>query len=508
MTTALATTSGAAPLSETTTSRRLLAAFLTGRTAQTLRAYHGDLEDFRAFLGAAALADAAELLLARGHGAANELGLLAVAALVAVREVLVPVEVSSLGLAGLAALLQTVERVRERLNPELAVSAILPCRVDGRTNLSRDVVERLEARFPELVLPPIRESVRLREAPSFAKPITLYAPPGATKRKTTEPPRGNSSPVVHGGRNHAKSCPTPDHWRGPTGRRGPRPRVRQAASVTAPPKEVVQLKSEPSTPCIVCENAVARPDLYFYLWRGRRFWIYRCTQCTHQFVYPPVTQEDQALIYGDDYFSQDGDWAAGFFGTSYVEAEAELRAEARKVIAMLPSPPGKLLDIGCAGGTFLDEARKRGFDVAGIELNPSMAQYARSTYQLEVLTSRVEDLPPDQWSAGFEVVTLLDVLEHLPAPLATMSTVARWVRPDGFIFIRGPLSNSRVGRVKEGIRRSLRLTKRLPGYPLDANMFNKRSLSFLLSRSGFTITEWIGETTSFSNLLARRNPAV
>lgn len=105
------------------------------------------------------------------------LGVLAVSALAACREVFVPVEASTMALAGLAGLVQTVELVKERLNPDLAVSAVLVCRVDSRTNLSREVVEGLRKRFGRLVLETtIRESVRLREAPSFARPVTLYAP--------------------------------------------------------------------------------------------------------------------------------------------------------------------------------------------------------------------------------------------------------------------------------------------------------------------------------------------
>jgi len=110
------------------------------------------------------------------------LGILSVSALAACREVFVPVEASTLALAGLAGLVQTVDRVKERLNPHLAVSAVLVCRVDSRTNLSRDVVDRIRERFGGVVLKTtIRESVRLREAPSFAQPVTLYAPrsPGA-----------------------------------------------------------------------------------------------------------------------------------------------------------------------------------------------------------------------------------------------------------------------------------------------------------------------------------------
>ena len=108
------------------------------------------------------------------------LGFLTVAALCAVQEAFVPVEASTMALAGVASLLHTVERVRERLNPELEVSVILVCRVDRRTNLARDVVERLRERFGDLVLDTvIRENVRLREAWSFSQPITQYAPRSA-----------------------------------------------------------------------------------------------------------------------------------------------------------------------------------------------------------------------------------------------------------------------------------------------------------------------------------------
>jgi len=107
------------------------------------------------------------------------LGTLSVSALVAARGVLVPVEASVLALSGLAALIKTVETVKQRLNPELEITAIVPCRVDARTNLAQDVVDRLRERFGKLVTRTvIRETVKLREAPSFRKPITEYDPHG------------------------------------------------------------------------------------------------------------------------------------------------------------------------------------------------------------------------------------------------------------------------------------------------------------------------------------------
>lgn len=105
------------------------------------------------------------------------LGLLGVAAFAAADSVLVPVETRVMALAGLASLLNTTDRVRERLNPSLALEGIVACRFDARTNLSRDVVARLRARFADAIFTVvIRENVRLAEAPSFQQPINQYAP--------------------------------------------------------------------------------------------------------------------------------------------------------------------------------------------------------------------------------------------------------------------------------------------------------------------------------------------
>jgi SAM-dependent methyltransferase len=256
--------------------------------------------------------------------------------------------------------------------------------------------------------------------------------------------------------------------------------------------------------CTACDHSQVLVEPFYYEWRGRRFDLCRCTRCKHQFIHPPVSDDDQALIYSDAYFSEKGDWACGVFEGGYREATAKLIEEARQILGMLPVTAGRLLDVGCAGGVFLHEAQAWGFSVCGLELNASMAEYARTTYGLEVVNRRMEDAPADHWAQAFDVVTLLDCLEHVPAPLDAMRKISNWVRPGGVIFIRGPLANSLVGRLKEGVRRMLRVPKRLPGYPLDANTFNQRSLSTLLTMTGFESPVWLGVSSGFANVWARR----
>ena len=103
------------------------------------------------------------------------LGLLTVNALCAARAVIVPVQCEYLALEGLTELMETLKRVREGFNPELALEGILLTMFDERTNLARQVVNEVQAYFKENVFKVIvPRNIRLGEAPSFGKPIILY----------------------------------------------------------------------------------------------------------------------------------------------------------------------------------------------------------------------------------------------------------------------------------------------------------------------------------------------
>ena len=103
------------------------------------------------------------------------LGFLTLNALTAADGVLVPIQCEYFALEGVSELLATVDRVRESLNPDLAVEGILATMWDERTNLSRQVLEEIRRFFGEKVFRQvIPRNVRLGEAPSFGKPIFLY----------------------------------------------------------------------------------------------------------------------------------------------------------------------------------------------------------------------------------------------------------------------------------------------------------------------------------------------
>ena len=103
------------------------------------------------------------------------LGPLTVNALAAADKVLVPVQAEYYALEGLAQMLRSLELVRARLNPRLAIGGVLLTMVDGRTKLSADVSDEVRRHFDGLVFDTVvPRSIRLAEAPSHGLPAILY----------------------------------------------------------------------------------------------------------------------------------------------------------------------------------------------------------------------------------------------------------------------------------------------------------------------------------------------
>jgi chromosome partitioning protein len=105
------------------------------------------------------------------------LGTLSLNALTAADEVIIPVESRVMALYGLVQLLSTIKVVQSRLNSDLKIKGILPCRVDFRNNHSQEVVSQLKMRFDKQIFTTfIRENITLAEASLKKLPITQFAP--------------------------------------------------------------------------------------------------------------------------------------------------------------------------------------------------------------------------------------------------------------------------------------------------------------------------------------------
>ena len=107
------------------------------------------------------------------------LGLLTVNSLVAADKLIIPIQTEFYALEGVTKLLESMKRVKSRLNPSLDIFGILLTMYDGRTTLSRQVAAEVRNFFGELVFETlIPRTVKLSEAPSYGIPITQYDPQG------------------------------------------------------------------------------------------------------------------------------------------------------------------------------------------------------------------------------------------------------------------------------------------------------------------------------------------
>ncbi len=103
------------------------------------------------------------------------LGLLTINAYTAADELIIPVQCEYYAMEGLSKLIESIELVKDNLNQDLKIKGIVMTMQDKRTNLSKEVITEVKNYFKDRVFETvIPRSVKLSEAPSFGKPISLY----------------------------------------------------------------------------------------------------------------------------------------------------------------------------------------------------------------------------------------------------------------------------------------------------------------------------------------------
>jgi SAM-dependent methyltransferase len=149
----------------------------------------------------------------------------------------------------------------------------------------------------------------------------------------------------------------------------------------------------------------------------------------------------------------------------------------------------RLLDVGCASGLFLSLAQTAGWEVSGVEPNQKLCAAAEKLVGAKGAV-QCSDLEGAELTAGFDVLTLWDVLEHVPKPQVFLSACRRLLRADGFLFLNVPDLNSKEARLL-GRRWPLLLPEHL-------NYFTRESLAICAEQSGFRVLRFTSRKASFS----------
>ncbi|MGA0121830.1 MAG: class I SAM-dependent methyltransferase [Gaiellales bacterium] len=140
---------------------------------------------------------------------------------------------------------------------------------------------------------------------------------------------------------------------------------------------------------------------------------------------------------------------------------------------------GRLLDVGCHVGTFLTLAEAAGFEVAGVEPSRWASEIARERIAGSVHCGAVEDAPLPE--GGYDVITLWDVIEHLPDPALDVRAIHAALRPGGVFAVSTMDVDALFARVAG---------RRWPWYmQMHLVYFSRRTLCEMLRREGFQICE-------------------
>lgn len=154
---------------------------------------------------------------------------------------------------------------------------------------------------------------------------------------------------------------------------------------------------------------------------------------------------------------------------------------------------GLLLDIGCGTGSFLEfMSQHTQFKVVGTEINKHNVAFIKDNYSFPVYLGDLEQLKfPEK---HFDVITLWDVIEHLPSPKTLLNRVHKILKPEGYLVIRVPNGDSLdykiFGKYWAGI-----------DAPRHYIIYTKKTLSDFLEGSGFSVISYNNKIGSYFNFL-------
>ena len=219
--------------------------------------------------------------------------------------------------------------------------------------------------------------------------------------------------------------------------------------------------------CPICEN-----ESFTHLFKKNNEPFVKCNNCSLVFINPRPNYETIKETYGNDYSR---DYAK--------KASTKLKRSLRRVRLVKNRfvSTGRWLDIGCSAGFVVKSAKDSGFDAFGIDIEPWGINYGKTNLQLNNLVAgAIEDQAyPDHY---FNVISLYDVIEHVPDLNLLVKELKRILTAEGIIHIITPDIGHR------------RVTKPLSDWkeikPSEhLYYFNKTTLSKLFNKHGLNIVK-------------------
>lgn len=201
-----------------------------------------------------------------------------------------------------------------------------------------------------------------------------------------------------------------------------------------------------------------------------------CSCCSH--VYVPIKPENNFFeeLYSKGYFS---DKEAGGYGDYFSEKTAvELTARSRlRHMGVFNIKSGRLLEIGCGPGFFLNAARGSCY-VTGVELSEFAVRYAKENFDLNVYRGTLDKAAFTP--SSFDFVVIWDTIEHVSDPLGLIAEIKKILSPGGLLVFTTPNTTSLLCRLQNK-------SWRLFDPPYHLNYFSKKNAVKMLDSSGFRV---------------------
>ena len=220
-----------------------------------------------------------------------------------------------------------------------------------------------------------------------------------------------------------------------------------------------------------------------HLFTKKGFRLVRCCECRLAYIANPPDAEGIKSIYtaSSNYHDQLLDSGSDEYQRQRRTAHQHMQMLRR----FRPDPSGMLLlDIGCSSGIFLGEARSTGMVCMGAELSPDTAAFAQRHFNLPVHQGDWRDA--GFADASFDVVTLFDVIEHLPDPLQELKGLHRIVKPGGLLLLSTPDIDGLFPRASYPLANKLDYWPH-PEPPHHLFQFSQKTLTAMVEKAGFTV---------------------
>jgi len=208
------------------------------------------------------------------------------------------------------------------------------------------------------------------------------------------------------------------------------------------------------------------------------FHLSQCKKCGFVFTNPrPDENELEKYYQSDEYFSHSKK-KKGLISFLYDTVKKYALENKYKLISEI-IPTGKILDIGCATGEFLNVFQQKGWTCYGIEPAKNPRDFAIENYNLDV---RDENAINNFDKETFDVITMWHVLEHVPKLNERIEQIYKLLKPDGLLLIALPNYLSWDAKFYEAF---------WAGYDVPRHLyhFSSKTVSLLLNKHGFSVTE-------------------